>query len=147
MLPAKSPPVSVQFAITARDVSDQPSSVAPETPDSIPSTSDSPVTALSSDSLGDGAIAERPKLLFVDEINLEGLTDLTKEGFVELELLISPTGQVVRAELLNTNIPNEFFARVEATFRNAEFVPGRVNGIPSIAKYRFKVVFGPSSPH
>lgn len=89
---------------------------------------------------------EPPALLFVDEIDLEDIQDLTEEGQVELELLITPQGRVAKATLLQTNVPDEFFERVANTFESAEFVPGKVDGAPVATKFRFRVVFSRTSP-
>jgi hypothetical protein len=87
-------------------------------------------------------VREKPVLRFVREIDLDAVADLDESGYVELELLISPDGKVVRVSLLSTDISEEFFGIVAQAFEQAEFTPERLNGVPVSAKFRFRTVFG-----
>lgn len=89
-------------------------------------------------------VEEKPVLRYVREINLEDASDLTEDGFVEVELLISPDGRVLRTSLVSTDIPAEFFELVAQAFADAEFSPGKRNGVPVFQKFRFRTTFGKS---
>jgi hypothetical protein len=93
------------------------------------------------------SVEEKPVLLYVREINLNDAIDLTEDGFVEVELLISPDGRVLTTSLISTDIPTEFFELVTQVFADAEFSPGKKNGIPVFYKFRIKIIFGKSYSH
>lgn len=90
---------------------------------------------------------EKPVLRNVSEIDLDEVSDLEDDGYVEVEILISPEGRAIKTTLKNTNIPIEFFLLVERTFADAEFSPGKKNGTPVFDHFRFRVIFSKSSPH
>lgn len=90
---------------------------------------------------------EKPALRFVREIDLDRVSDLSEDGYVEVEFLINPEGKVVNTILKRTDIPIEFFELVAQTFENAEFYPGKRDGVPVFDKLRFRVVFSKSTPH
>ena len=92
-------------------------------------------------------LVEKPFLRFVKEIELDNATDLSKDGYVEVEFLINPEGKVVKTTLKSTDIPVEFFELVAQTFEDAEFSPGKRNGVPVFEKLRFRVIFSKSTPH
>lgn len=92
-------------------------------------------------------LVEKPVLRFVREIELDNATDLSKDGYVEVEFLINPEGKVVKTTLKSTDIPVEFFELVEQTFEDAEFSPGKRNGVAVFEKLRFRVIFSKSTPH
>lgn len=68
---------------------------------------------------------------------------LRKSGEVELELLISESGEVVELTILAETGSWGFGQAVTKAYRNAQFSPPTVNGQPVRVKWQQKIVFKP----
>ena len=89
----------------------------------------------------DAGVASRPRLLSVRELQLDELPE-SEGGFVDVELLVAPSGSVARVTLLSTNLPREYFDEIKDAFLAARFTAAARNGIPEFAVVRFRTGFG-----
>ncbi|MBN9422780.1 MAG: TonB family protein [Candidatus Accumulibacter sp.] len=69
----------------------------------------------------------------------------TENGYVVLELWIADSGQVAKAGVLTSDLPEEFGQGALATFAATRFSPGRKDGAAVHSYIRMKVFFGPES--
>jgi hypothetical protein len=86
-------------------------------------------------------ISAPPRLLSVRNLALDALPE-SQGGYVDVELIVSPSGSVARVTLLSTNLPREYFDEIREAFLNAKFTPAINHGIPEPARVQFRTGFG-----
>ncbi len=76
----------------------------------------------------DSALTDVPQLIGQVDLDPPDLRHIIASGKVRLTLWVSWKGKVVHARIDESSMPPNFALHAEATFRQAPFVPGAING-------------------
>lgn len=86
-------------------------------------------------------LEERPQALAEINITYPEEKGIVRSGAVILEVLINENGQADQINIESSDLPDSFQLNAAQSFHGAEFVPGKINGLPVKSRLRIEVSF------